>query len=611
MKVKHVLNSLTALLLIITLFGTHSASAAPGESAQPALREIKGKFSDAVAFDVSPALRDLASLKRISKAQSDELKEIRPDRGPSPRSDRGFSEDGALQGTGAERKSAFSTASAASIPAPLANFEGLSNQDNFDIFGFRVNPPDPVGDVGPNHYVEMINLVFGVYDKQGNLLLGPVDTGTLWAGFPVEDCTDPSGDPIVIYDQFVDRWLLTQFTTRGLDDPSLPFYDCVAISQTGDPTGGYYRYAFITQPDTVDGGYFFPDYPKYGVWTDSYVMTTRDFGLVDQYGISVYALEKNKMVNGDPKARAVQFFLDSNEVPLNLIGDGLLPADIDGKQKPPPLSKIPVVGTQDDDAPYGATFDAINIWDLEVKWRSTPIASLVLAVQLPVAEFDSIFPCGPSRGCIPQPGITNPDQYLDVLSYRQRPTWRLAYRNFKSYETLVTNQTVEALPGVAGVRWYEIRRSNGGTVYPSGGSAYSLYQQGTYAPNDGVHRWMGSVAMDKKGNIAAGYSVSNATDVYPGIRYTGRLAGDPPGQMTLGEGVIINGTGVQTTTNSRWGDYTSLNIDPVDDCTFWYVNEYYEVSGLPLPPPPPPLPPPGTTAPWQTRIASFKLPGCN
>jgi len=315
----------------------------------------------------------------------------------------------------------------------------------------------------------------------------------------------------------------------------------------------------------------------------------------------VYALEKNKMVNGQAKARAVQFFLDSDFVPLYLIGDGLLPADVDGKAKPRNDAWIPIVGSQDDDYPYGAASDALNIFEMNVLWNSKPSAAFRYAAQLPVAEFDSNFPCGPSRGCLPQPGIVNPDQFVDILSYRQRVTHRLAYRNFGTYETMVTNQSVEALPGVAGVRWYEIRRSGG---------TYSLYQQGTYAPEDGVHRWMGSAAMDWQGNIALGYSVTSATDVYPGIRYTGRLAGDPLGQMTLGEGTIINGTGVQTTTNSRWGDYTSLNVDPTDDCTFWYVNEYYEVSGLPLPLPPPPLPPPGTTAPWQTRIASFKLPGC-
>jgi hypothetical protein len=547
------------------------------------------RFSNAVAFDVSPALSDLASVRRAAPP-SDRLDEIRPDRGPVAE-DREFEGDGALQAEASLLRT-FTAASA----IPGANFEGLSNQDNFDLFGFRVNPPDSMGDVGLNHYVEMINLVFAVYDKMGNLLLGPAEIGSVWAGFPVEDCTDPSGDPVVLYDQFVDRWIVSQFTTRFTSDPQNDvFYNCVAISQTGDPTGAYYRYAFTT-------GNFFPDYPKYGVWRDSYVITTREFGPTIEYGIGVYALDKNKMVEGRPDAQIVGFFLDGNDPDLlPLVGDGLLPADIDGKQKPKNDATIPLVGTQDDGHPYGATFDALNIWDLNVKWRSTPVASLTLAAQLPVAPFDSVFPCGPSRGCIPQPGITNPDQYLDILSYRQRPTWRLAYRNFKNYETLVTNQSVEALPGIAGVRWYEIRRTNG---------VYSLYQQGTYAPADGVHRWMGSIAQDKQGNMALGYSVSNATDVYPGIRYTGRMVGDPLDQMTLSEGVIINGTGVQTTTNSRWGDYTSMNVDPVDDCTFWYINEYYEVSGLPLPLPPPPLPPPGTTAPWQTRIASFKLPGC-
>ncbi len=280
-------------------------------------------------------------------------------------------------------------------------FEGLSNQDNFNVFGGRVNPPDPVGAVGPNHYVEMINLVFGVYDKTGNLLLGPVDTGSLWAGFAVPDCTDPSGDPIVLYDKLEDRWLLTQFTTRG------PYYNCVAVSMTGDPTGAYFRYAFLT---TTNDEPFFPDYPKYGNWKKSYVLTSRDFGDFGSYGISVYALEKNKMIAGNPNARMVRFFLDSDLVPINLLGDGLLPADIDGTRQPAEDAPIPIVGTQDDGGPYGATFDALNIWELTIQWKANPVASLSLAAQLPVAGFDSIFPCAPtSRDCLPQPGITNPD----------------------------------------------------------------------------------------------------------------------------------------------------------------------------------------------------------
>jgi hypothetical protein len=574
-----------------------AAIAAGGTQAGPNVLKTEGpKFTDATAFDVSKPLKELAKGRTAPPVNKAAL-----GRGPDGIDFEGAGSRWAKQAGAAAPAAASAQQAAGAIPAPSANFEGLSNEDNLNVFGFRVNPPDPVGDVGPSHYVEMVNLLFAVYDKHGNKLLGPVDTGTLWSGFAIPDCTDPSGDAIVLYDQVTDRWLLSQFTTRGMNPDGsfngLPFYNCVAVSQTGDPTGAYYRYAFITsQPGTTST--FFPDYPKYGVWTDSYVLTSRDFGSQDEYGISVYALEKNKMVNGQPDARAVHFFLDGNDPNvLPLVGDGLLPADIDGKQKPKVDSAIPIVGTQDDGFGYGATFDALNIWDLSVHWRSTPSASLSLKTQLPVASFDSVFPCGvvpgtlpPSaRDCLPQPGITNGSQYLDILSYRQRPTWRLAYRNFKDYESLVTNQSVEALPGVAGARWYEIRRTNG---------AYSLYQQGTYAPADGVHRWMGSIAQDEKGNAALGFSVVNGTTVYPGIRYTGRLVDDPLGQMTLGEGVIINGSGVQTNTNSRWGDYTSMNIDPVDDCTFWYVNEYYQVTQAP------------PDRNWQTRIASFKLPGC-
>jgi hypothetical protein len=585
MLVPPTMRRLAVLAAAVGLLASSAVSATaadPQRAAGPSPR-----FTSAAAFDISPALSSLtgSAARRAALSDSDaEPVEVRTDRGPVVQ-DQGYTGDGALQGAPASRLAALETSQA--IPAPMANFEGISNQDNFNLFGFRVNPPDPVGDVGPNHYVEMVNLAFAVYDKQGDLLLGPVDTGALWSGFAVEDCTDPSGDPIVLYDQTTDRWLLSQFTTRG---PM--YYDCIAISTSGDPTGAYYRYAFVTQPDPeLSGGTFFPDYPKYGVWTDSYLMTTRDFGDVTGYGISVYALEKNKMIAGNPKARAVQFFLDSAVVPLNLLGDGLLPPDIDGSRRPIDRVAAPIVGTQDDGGGYGATVDAVNIWDLKVQWKATPDASLTFATQLPVASFDSAFPCAPtSRDCLPQPGITNPAQYLDILSYRQRPTWRLAYRNFGKYEAFVTNQSVEASPGVAGVRWYEIRRAGG---------AYSLYQQGTYAPADGVHRWMGSIAQDKKGNMALGYSVVNGIDVYPGIRYTGRLSGDPLGQMTLAEGTIVGGTGVQLTTNSRWGDYTSMNVDPVDDCTFWYVNEYYTAAGQA-----------SSLAGWQTRIASFKLPGC-
>ena len=568
---KRLLGVLSFFLLII--FVTCSVSLCAAQVPKKSFPLPTAKFTKAVAFDVSPPVRNIP-LSMQSPFPSED-REIRPEPGVKM-VDRGFSGDGAVQ-----RSFAGLRTVGASIPSPLVSFEGFSNQDNFDIYGGRVNPPDPNGAVGPNHFVEMINLVFGVFDKQGNLLSGPTAIGDLFAGFAIPDCTDPSGDPIVLYDHFTDHWLLSQFTTRGPDN----FYNCVAISQTGDPTGAYYRYAFLAGP-------FFPDYPKYGNWPHTYILTSRDFGNDGSYGISVYGLERDKMVLGDPNARSVHFFLDSAVIPLYEIGDGLLPADLDGSALPTSKVAAPVVGTMDDGAFYGAPSDALNIWELSVQWKAKPVASLTLAAQLPVAPFDSIFPCSPgSRDCLPQPGITNPDQYLDILSYRQRPTYRLAFRKFGTTYSMVTNQSVEAAPGMAGVRWYEIRRD---------ASGYSVYQQGTFAPDDGVHRWMGSIAQDHVGNAALGYSVVNGIDVFPGIRYTGRLNGDPLGEMTLGEGTIIDGSGVQTTTNSRWGDYTSMAVDPTDDCTFWYTNEYYTLEGQN-----------SSRAGWQTRIASFQLPGCH
>jgi hypothetical protein len=561
------------LILALTVTGSLAvplgfALAGGAAAAAPTTTIIGGSpvFANAVAFDVSKPFSELATVPGPAR-DAETGDDAEPGDGPYV-PDAGHTDDGALQAT---------TGNAA-ISGPITSFDGLSSLDNFNTFGFRVNPPDPNSAVGPNNIVETVNLNWAAYTKTGTKLVS-ASLGSLWAGFAVNDCTAESGDPVVMYDQVADRWILSQFTTAGPE-----FFNCIAVSTTPDPTGTYFRYAFST-------GVNFPDYPKYGIFKDSYVITTREFGPTTEYGIGVYALDRNKILNGDVGARDVRFFINSAVVPINLMGDGLLPAMVDGKNKPKQDAKIPIIGTQDDGGPYGATFDALNIWDLDVKWRATSTASLVLNTQLPVASFDSVFPCAPTaRDCLPQPGITNRAQYLDILSYRQRPTWRLAYRNNGTYETMVTAQSVEALPGVAGMRWYEIRRV---------GNTYSLFQQGTYAPNDGVNRWMGSVAQDKSGNTALGFSVVDGTSVFPGIRYTGRLAGDPLGTMTLGEGTIINGTGVQTTANSRWGDYTSLNVDPVDDCTFWYTNEYYTAAGQASSP-----------AGWQTRIASFKLPGC-
>jgi hypothetical protein len=547
-------------LVVSALAGTAQGAARPTAAAAGSSTP---KVSAAAGFDVSPSMREVARRPLSAKRNATGLN--RPERGPAP-AGHGFSGDAAVQA--AKTRAGV----AAAIAAPSVNFEGIPATANIPILGGIPIPPDPVGDVGPSQYVEMVNTAWAVYSKTGTLLLGPLSLASIWAGFEVPDCEDNSGDPIVVHDQLADRWILTQFTTLG---PT--YYNCVAVSTTGDATGSYYRYAFSTGPN-------FPDYPKYGVWPNTYVATTREFDPADNFaGIGVYGLERAKMLRGNPTARAVSVLYPPGAAPW-ITGDGWLPSDLDGNRRPPAGSPNYLVGTQDDEGPYGAPFDAINLFKFFVSFGPSPSATLVGPTTVPVAEFDSDYPCVPpgSRNCIPQPGT---QQRIDILSYRQRPTWRLAYRNFGTYESLVTSQSVEAQPGIAGMRWYELRRP---------GDQPLVYQQGTYAPADGVNRWMGSIAQDRKGNMGLGYSVSSEA-VYPGIRYTGRLRNDVANQMPQGEGVIVNGSGSQTDPAARWGDYTSMNVDPVDNCRFWYVNEYYQTT---------------SARGWQTRIGAFRLPGC-
>lgn len=500
----------------------------------------------AVKFDISPPLRTMKPLTGPSEKAAD-------DKGPAgPVGDMRHDPDPVLQST--TGTGVFGGTEAP--PAIDANFPGMTGTSQ---------PPDPNGDIGPNHYIQMVNSRFQIFSRTGQSLFGPVNNNTLWAGFGGACQTQNAGDPVVVYDQFADRWLLTQFTTSGS-----PVLNCVALSVTSDPLGSYYRYA-IPAPT-------FPDYPKYSVWSDGYYINTRESG---GGVLGFYALEREKMLVGDPDARFVRFTVAESSAGPN----GLLTADADGDTLPPAGAPNYVVGTRDNGV--GQPADALTVYKFHVDWANTANSTFTGPTVIPIAEFDSIFPCTPnSRSCIAQPGTT---AKLDILSYRQRPTFRLAYRNFGTHESLVTTQSVEASAGVAGMRWWEIRLP-GGTP--------TLFQEGTYGPGatDGVHRWMGSIAQDKNGNIALGYSVSSATDVFPGIRFTGRLASDPLGTMPQGEGVIVNGAGVQTTTSSRWGDYSSMNIDPTDDCTFWYTQEYYVAT---------------SSSTYSTRIASFRFPDCN
>ena len=455
--------------------------------------------------------------------------------------------------------------SSALIPVPAMSFEGLGNVNG-------VLPPDTNADVGPNHYVQSVNVSFAVYSKGTQttppaLLYGPAATSTLWTGFGGPCETRNDGDGIVMYDHLADRWVMSQLALPNLffGIAFAPFYQCIAISATPDPTGAYYRYQFAFNK--------LNDYPKLGVWPDAYFMAINQFSPITlQFaGQGVIAFDRHRMLAGLP---ATMQYVDLASVDINL--GGMLPADLDGPA-PPPGS--PGYFVQVDDDAWGYAPDRLQLWRFNVDWANPSASTVTGPSVMPVAPFDSDL-CGYSRTCIPQPGTAaKVDAMADRLMYR------LQYRNFGTHESLVVNHTVDA-DGTdhAGVRWYEIRDPR---------TTPAVYQQGTYAP-DTDHRWMASAAMDASGNMALGFSVSGAATP-PSVRYTGRLATDPAGAMTQGEADIVIGSGAQTHESGRWGDYSMMAVDPIDGCTFWYTQQYY-----------------GSTSPlaWQTRVGSFSFPSC-
>jgi uncharacterized membrane protein len=440
----------------------------------------------------------------------------------------------------------------AAAPALLTSFEGIGNGFSGPSGTFNVNsaPPDTNGAVGPNHYVETVNTSFAVFDKSGTPLYGPVPINQIWSGFGGGCQTNNDGDPSAVYDGIADRWIISQFSVT-----TTPYLMCVAVSTTGDPTGSYYRYSFSY------GNVNFPDYPKLSVWPDAYYLTVNFFANGMTFaGAGVAALDRSKMLVG--QAATQQLFQTSTAY------GGLLASTLDGSRLPPAGSPNYVVA-------LGTTSSFVT-WNYHVDWTTPSNSTFSGPTSLGVAPYSEA--CGGGT-CVPQSGTS---QRLDSLA--DRVMYRLAYRNFGDHEALVVNHSVTA-GSSTGVRWYELR--------PNAGNL-SVFQQGTYAP-DSSYRWMGSIAMDQAGGIGLGFSVSSSS-LKPQIHYTGRLASDPAGQMSQGEGTIINGAGAQTGQNlSRWGDYSSMSIDPADGCTFWYATEYIPTNGA---------------FNWRTRIGTFKLPGC-
>ena len=528
----------------------------------------------AIHHDTSPPLRDIAIRSARPSGMAAEVPiRVRPG-GADSQPLRGVEPDGGLQTAFRPGQSLGPT------PPPIVSASGLSDDDNAATIGGRIVPPDVNGDIGLDElgnriYIQYINLIWGIYDDSGALIAGPFAGNSFWQGFGGFCQANNDGDPVVLYDDQAGRWMFSQFSiNQGIQ--------CVAVSTTSDPLGPYHRYAFTVTPGGQN------DYPKMGVWDDgtsgssgqsAYTFTLRDFGGAGgSFSVSAGVMERDAMLNGT----AAQFVKFSNPCSGADCIEGQLPPHLAGP--PPPAGTCPTfwtaVDAAYDDSPFGS--DGYRNHTLCANWASINSSTYTEGPLVPAgSNFDRFLGNGFSDCISP----VNGGEVLDCLA--AFTMFRAQYRWFGSSASVVLNTTVDAGGDRAGVRWAQAQSANGQ-------SGWSLQQDGTYAPADGRDRWMGSIAMDQDGNIALGYSAVSGSE-FPSVRYTSRMAGDTPGTMGGGEVICHSGTGAQTGSSNRWGDYSSMSVDPTDDCTFWYTQEYYETTG---------------SFDFNTRICSFKIDGC-
>jgi hypothetical protein len=548
-------------------------------------------------------------------------------------------------------------------PPPSSSFEGMGNLDNGELTGFVIWPPDNDGTVGRRHYVQMNNISFEIFDKKtGATVLGPLPNVAIWssvvdeAGNPRSICgKNNDGDPIVLYDHDAERWILTQFAI-GAFESGPPFlfgfggYQCVAVSTSSDPTGSYYLYEFQIVPGLAEPPFAFGlnDYPKLGVWTDAIYLSTNEFvanpstGFLFSFqGASATALDKRAMYKGKP-ANAIKFFLPLATQPDEPFHFSLQPSHWEGDKRPSKHghrhSHDARHGDRDDDdddddrdgkgapnifiqnmdyetwGPLPPTVqpDGIHHWAFDANFKKPERSTFDDLGLIETPPFDSLgaFLYDSVFGlAVPQPGTT---RTLDVLG--QFTMTRAQYRAFGHHDSIIGNVATCVLPsgdtcvdvngvlqpgGQIATRWFELRKTR-----HSGG--FKLHQAGTWAP-DTNHRWMGSAAMDRKGNIGLGYSVSSSS-IFPSVRYATRKASDPKNQLGS-EQSCVEGTASQTAVLplpsgplpvERWGDYSTISVDPQDECTFWYTNEFYdEDKDVCFP-----------GGCWKTQICSFKVDKC-
>lgn len=435
---------------------------------------------------------------------------------------------------------------------PLVSTQNFGGFDGVQEIQGGAQPPDTNGSAGATQFVLITNFDYEVFDKKGNILLQPTRINVIWQGFGGQCGSDNGGDPIVLWDKLAQRWLVEQLEYFGSPDQV-----CVAVSTTNDATGSYNRYSFSF-------GNALPDYPKLSVWPDAYYLSVNNFGA--GYG-EPCALDRTAMLAGT--TATMQCFSPNSQ------NFSFLPSDLDGATLPPSGAPAKFVELGNNNA-------SLTEYDFHVDWTNPSNSTFTGPNSITVPTFTLL--CGGGGGaCIPQPGTSN---LVDALG--DRPMYRLAYRNFGDHEAMVLAHSVAPGSGssaVAATRWYELRAT-------PPGSSWTLYQDGTESSKT-LNIWMASVAMDKLGNIAIGASYDDKTSTDPSIAYSGRVPTDPLGKLEAPK-IIVKGTGVETSSN-RWGDYSSMSVDPSDDCTFWYTQMYYKTTG----------------ADWVSHVEAFKFTDCN
>ena len=467
----------------------------------------------------------------------------------------------------------------APIPSPLLTFAGLGFSDSCTGGGCGAGwPPDTNGDVGPNHYVQSVNTAFAVYDKTGTRLAATT-FNSLWSGAGTGTPCDHlhQGDPVVIYDPMGDRWIVTDFAFALTGNPSTPLapcYECIAVSKTADPvSGGWYLYAIDqTKPPGAGSADLLNDYPKFGIWPDGLYQSSNMFMLTapgGYWGTAFWAYNRLDMEAGKPITPVVA------SIPGASTTFTLLPSNL----RIGPQGAFPPGGT-----PAYLVGASKSVWAFEVRKFAVNWGAGTGTISVPTNVSYASWTAPESPAQLGSPYA------LDSLDWRAMV--QAQYRTIGGVESLWINHTVRNGASVSdGIQWSQIDVT-GGTI------ATSPVQTQIYAPDTTLDRWLGSLAVDGQGNMALGYSTSNSA-TYPSLKYAGRLVGDALNTLPQTETTLYAGTGSQNFTLGgdpvyRWGDYSAMSVDPKDDCTFWYTNEYYQTTG----------------SNWQTRVGAFKFPSC-